>query len=331
MNESRSAFLRVGLLLVLGGALVIGLVWFLGGSKIRGGVLYESYFRESVQGLEVGVAVKYRGVSVGRVTDIGLVTAEYMAGTADAIDQSTYRLVFVRYLIDPKRLGRLPDTETAVKLGLRAHLASAGLTGVTYIELDFVDPARNPAVVIPWTPIAEYIPSVPTTLSQVEDALKNLIDQVAKVDVVKLAQSATALLDDSDALLRELHHQAAGADLATLSHDIHQTLTVLRTALENPDIARTMANSANASAELSRLIAQLPPLIGRIAPLIASVQGVTRRADAGVADTQQALVPLMRDLMATTANLREVTESIRRNPAQILVGQPPPRTPEHSP
>lgn len=318
MNEGRNTFLRVGLLIVAGTALLIGLVWFLGGSKISKGILYESYFSESVQGLEVGVAVKYRGVSIGRVTEIGLVTAEYGQETVDGVDQATYRLVFVRYIIDPKRLGRVPDTETAVKLGLRARLASAGLTGVTYIELDFVDPHRNIATNPPWQPRAEYIPSVPTTLSQVEDATKLLIERVNQVDIARLSKTVIAVLDGLDQLTRQVGDTLKTADLPGLVADLRQTSGSLRALTANPDIQRTLASSAAAADRLTRLVGQMPPLI-------AAAQATAKRADAGVADTQQALAPLLRDMLATVASLREVTESLRRNPAQILLGQPPPR------
>jgi paraquat-inducible protein B len=88
--------------------------------------------------------------------------------------------------------------------------------------------------------------------------------------------------------------------------------------VENPDIGRTLAGTATAAEKLTQAIAKIPPLM-------ASLQAVSKRSDAGVADTAQALVPLLRDLAATTANLKEITDSLRRDPAQILVGQPPPR------
>ncbi len=316
--DGRTAFLRVGLLIVGGAALLVGLVWFLGGNRIRNGTVYESYFSESVQGLDIGVAVRYRGVAVGRVSDIGLVTAEYGASMGTEAEQATYRLVFVRYIVDPKRLGRVPDTATAVKDGLRARLASAGLTGVTYIELDFVDPARSPVNPLPWTPVGEFIPSVPTTLSQVEDATKLLIDRLDKIDIVKIANNINILLDNTNALLRNTNDQLKAADLPGLIADLRQTASAIRTVANNPNIDRTLTNTAAATEKLTQTIAQIPPLI-------ASVQAMSRRADTGVADTQQALVPLLRDILATTANLKELTESLRRNPAQVLVGQPPPR------
>src|ERR1700761_2605806 len=98
--DGRSLYLRVGLLIVCGALLLVAVIWFLTGGEIRHGALFESYFSESVQGLEVGGAVKYRGVTIGRVTDIGLVSAQYGDGQPIDIERNTYRLVFVRYQID---------------------------------------------------------------------------------------------------------------------------------------------------------------------------------------------------------------------------------------
>jgi ABC-type transporter Mla subunit MlaD len=316
--EGRATFLRVGLLVAAGAALLIGLVWFLGGTRIRGGTVYESYFEESVQGLEVGVAVRYRGVAVGRVTAIGLVTAEYGNSIDTKVDPATYRLVFVRYLVDPKLLGRVPDTASAVKSGLRARLASAGLTGVRYIELDFVNPARNPVAAIPWEPEGEYIPSVPTTLSQVEDATKILIEKLNRIDIVALSDSANRLMTDLDKLIGQAGDQLHAADLAGLAADLRETSAALRGLANNPDIGRTLAGTAAATEKLTQAIAKLPPLI-------LSAQGVTARTDSTVADTQQALVPLLRDLLTTAAGLKEIMASLRRDPTQLLTGQPPPR------
>ena len=76
---NKGAFLRVGLLIVVGVVAILGLILFLSGDRFKRGQTFETYFTESIQGLEVGAPVKYRGVSLGRVTAMGLVSAEYAA------------------------------------------------------------------------------------------------------------------------------------------------------------------------------------------------------------------------------------------------------------
>ena len=340
MNQSRGTFLRVGMLVVAGVAMVFGLVWFFGGGEFSHGSEYESYFRESVQGLEVGAPVKYRGVTVGRVTELALVSAVYGNGAlVNEIDRRTYRLVLVRFIVDTRRIGSglmTPNvTEEAIKLGLRVRLASQGITGLAYLELDFADPAEYPAQSVPWTPRYQYIPSMPSTLQQVQNAATEFLAKLNRVDIVSLSKSLNALLNDlrtslttgdthetlthTTQLLETLDKAVRAADLPGLTADLRQTSDSLRALAQNRDLHQTLSNAAVVSDRLAAASA-------RLEPLIAQLQATTRRVDSGTAEVQQALVPILRDAQATLANLRDASEELRRYPAQLLVGSPPPRS-----
>jgi ABC-type transporter Mla subunit MlaD len=330
----RSAYVRVGLLILGGLGLMIGLVVFLSGNRFRDGVPFETYFRESVQGLEVGAPVKLRGVTLGRVTDIGLVSAEYGRDRPPQLDQSDFRLVFVRFVIDPSRVGRLPSTELAVRAGLRARVAQQGITGISYIELDFVEPKLYPPLALPWTPKAEYIPSMPSTLTQVQDAAQQFLAKLNSVDFNALAAGLTGLVTDlrtelrqGDAhaalvnaagLLQTLQDQVRKADLPALSDDLRRTSTAARETIQGKEVRSLLANAATAADRLSVAAGKLPPVI-------AALEATARRTDNGTADLQQSLIPLLRDLQATVSNLRETSEALRQYPAGVLFGSPPPR------
>jgi ABC-type transporter Mla subunit MlaD len=327
-------FLRVGVLMLVGTAALLGLVLFLSGQRLSEGIPFESYFRESVQGLEVGAPVKYRGVTIGRVTNIGLVSAEYGRNEPLEIQRSTYQLVFVRYTINPDRVGRVPDTETAIRTGLRARLASQGITGISYIELDFADPKEYPPLTVPWKPRAEVIPSMPSTLTQVQDAAQQFLAKLNQFDIGALSQSITGLLDElrtelatGDAhialthateLLTTLRQTVDAAELPKLTQDLRNTSGSLRQLVQGKEIRTLMANLTEAADHLSVAAAKLPPLL-------AGLEATTRRAGSSTADIQQSLVPLLRDMQAAAANLRDTTEALRRYPAQVLLGGPPPR------
>jgi ABC-type transporter Mla subunit MlaD len=338
LNGDRRAFFRVGVLVLAGIAMVIGLVWFFGGGEFSQGTVFESYFPESVQGLEVGAPVKYRGVTVGRVTDLGLVSAEYATHvTPDQLDRSTYRLVFVRFIVDTKRIGTVLTLSEAIKLGLRARLASQGITGLTYLELDFANPAQYPVIQVPWTPRYQYVPSMPSTLAQVQNAATQFLAKLNRIDIDTLARSTQGLLEDLQAsltrgdlhetllrttrLLQTLDEMARAADLPGLTADLRQTAASLRALAQNGDLHQTLANAAVMSDRLAEASA-------RLTPLITQLQMTVRRVDSSTADVQQALVPILRDARDTAANLRDASEQLRRYPAQLLVGAPPPRPQE---
>ena len=120
--DSRRAGLRVGLFVIAGLIGALALIFFLSGSLLHPGILYETYFQESVQGIDVGTAVKFRGVTIGQVTDIGLVSAEYPPASPNDEDKAVYQQVVVRFRVDPQKIGHVEDVQ-------RAEIALSGFAG----------------------------------------------------------------------------------------------------------------------------------------------------------------------------------------------------------
>jgi ABC-type transporter Mla subunit MlaD len=102
---------------------------------------------------------------------------------------------------------------------------------------------------------------------------------------------------------------------------VKQTSTALREAVQGRDTQKLLANAVLAAERFAAAAEKLPPLL-------ASIQATSRRADNSVADLEQSLVPVLRDMQATAANLRELTRALRGSPAQTLLGAPPPRSRE---
>jgi ABC-type transporter Mla subunit MlaD len=333
---SRAAFFRVGLLIVIGLGAIVGLAIFLGGDRIRHGLFYETYFSETVQGLEVGAPVKFRGVTLGKVTEIGLVAAEYLHGNVQEAGggKSTSRLVFVRFEVDPKRIGSIPDLATSVANGLRARLASQGITGLSYLELDVVAPYRYPPLEVPWTPNAEYIPSMPSTLMQVQDAAQSILTKLQSIDTEALSNSLIGLLNDlreelakgdvhavladAQTLLDTLNGAVKGANLPAMSAELQSTLKGVNGVVNGPQLQDLMANASAASKRLAQAAE-------KIGPLLNTTETAVKHLDDGRADLLAQLAPILRDARAAVANLRETTDALRAYPAQTFLGGPPPR------
>ncbi|HEX3349425.1 MAG TPA: MlaD family protein [Acetobacteraceae bacterium] len=330
----RALYLRVGLLLVIGAAAIVGFVLFLTGSAVRAGAHYETYFRESVQGLETGAPVKFRGVMLGQVTQISLATATYLSGQPPDVLRQANRYVVVRFVIDPTRVGRVPNTQTATRAGLRARLASQGLTGLAYLELDFADPHEYPPQEVPWTPKYEYIPSMPSTLLRVQDQAEALLTKLSDVDVAGLTGSLQRVLDDlhgqlstgdahqliasATALLDTLHDAVQRSDLPGLSAELKATAAAARGMVQSKQTRDLLAEATKAATRFSDAAARLPQLI-------AALQTTVRRANETTGDVSAELAPVLRDAQAAVANLRDTTETLRRYPASVLFGGPPPR------
>ena len=324
--------LRVGLMLLASLGLAVALVLFLGRNRVSDGLKFETYFRETVQGMDVGSPVRFRGVQLGQVTEMLLASAAYPEN-AGSVQESNNRLVVVRFVVDPQKLGRVPDTGEAVRAGLRARLAAQGITGLVYLELDFInDPERSRPIPVTWQPALPVIPSMPSTISQVRDAAEEVAAKLRDVDLVRLATSLQGLLDDargqigggelretlSEAalLLKALRGGAESADIPGLVTELRQTVAALRNLAGGQQSRDLIAATTKSAERLSEAVTRLPALI-------TSLETAVRRVNNGTADAQAELLPALRDARAAAASLRDTTETLRRNPGSVLSAPPP--------
>lgn len=326
-------YLRVGLLVIVGALLAVGFVIFLAAN--RGGGLtqvFETYSRESVQGLDVGASVRYRGVLIGRVTEIGLVSSSYRRPEGVAYSEA-FQLVLIRFAVDASAIAEVPSIQEAIRLGLRVRITAQGITGVNYLELDFVNPDRFPVPSIPWTPRHTVVPSIPSTVAQVTDAAEVLVGRLLQVPIEQMA-------NDLAALIGGLSRQANEGDLAITLRESARLTAQLNTLLQSGAVEALLAD-ARGAAEQARGLAAAPELRQAIANisaaavelrratqrLPATIEGVDRTlrtARDTTSDIQSELVPILADLRATTASLRATAEALRGSPSQTIFGAPPP-------
>lgn len=330
--SGRTLYLRVGALVIAGIVLAVGFVLFLAGGRGSGATqVYETYSRESVQGLDVGAPVRYRGVPVGRVTEIGLVGAEYRRPEGVPYTEG-FQMAMVRFAVDPKRVGETPSLEEAIRLGLRARITAQGITGVNYVELDFVNPDRFPVLRVPWTPRYPVLPSIPSTVAQVRGAAELLVERLSQVPLERMANDVATLLGN-------ISHQTSDGDLAITLRETAATMGLLRSALDSADLPGMLAEFRAAATEL-RALASGPELRGALANasgaaaelrrtaqrLPGAVEGferTMRTARETTVDVQAELLPILIDLRAATASLRATAEQLRASPSQALFGAPP--------
>jgi len=341
--KSSSLYLRVGMLVLAGLALAVGFILYLTSGRLGpGGRTFEAYFSESVTGLDVGAPVRVRGVQIGRVTEIALAGSAYLNQyKGQGTSRDGLGLVLVRFIVDGARYADA-DPDEMVRRGLRVRLSSQGLTGVTYLEMDFSNtPDRFPEAAHFWTPDYPVIPSVPSTVTQVTTAAEQLVARLSTLDLEKLVNDFTALigglrgeidggnlavtLRETAATMTAVRKAVEGAELEEMAAQARTTLASLNEAVQavqqlvaDGQVKQAVANGGQAMAELRTTIAQLPPVIQ-------SLDRTVRAARNATGDLQGDLTPVIRDLRATIANLRDTTEALRANPSQALFGNPPPR------
>ena len=161
---------KLGLLVVTGCAAGLAVLTWVGVRELRKESLaVHAYFDEAVTGLEVGSPVKYRGVTVGVVDDIGA-----------APDRRHLEVRFALYDDKLARLGidvdRL-DESSPNALALRAQIVMSWVTGTSFVQVDyFPDPPSGPQN-LPFRTVGEkrVLLTVPSTAKSLEDASRDVL------------------------------------------------------------------------------------------------------------------------------------------------------------
>lgn len=126
--------------------------------------MVETYIKQSVTGLDTGAAVRFRGVKIGQVTFIGL-SGDIYESHLPFHDRRQY--VVVRMQIFGEKVNAEQISEF-VKNHLRARVRSMGITGVNYIEFDFVNSSADSSPLpYSWKPEYPVIPSLPNQADEI--------------------------------------------------------------------------------------------------------------------------------------------------------------------
>jgi paraquat-inducible protein B len=152
---------------------------------------------------------------------------------------------------DRKELQRLIDA------GLRARLGVIGLaTGLLYVELDFYDPQRYPALANTAVD-SNYIemPAVKSAYSEFQANLTEILNDFKRVDVAAMAAELQGLLADT-------RRQVNAADLAAISREWAEAGRTIHTLVDSPETRALVANAASAAKRLDDMLAELEKTVG---------------------------------------------------------------------
>lgn len=302
--------LRVGIFVIV--ALAIGLaaaIWLGASRYLADETQAVTYFSESVQGLDPGAPVKYRGVPAGRVDRIGI------APDGDLIE--------VLMSIDTRYAEMLVEDPT-----LRAQLQLAGITGLRYVEIDrrTGDALKTPT--LSFTPDYPLIPSTASQFQAIQEALEEIYEKVMSVDFEGISGDVRATLQAADLLLRDERVQKVLTNLSEVTDSAARVTRNIEKATADVELGPVVADLRQATSEAKALLVDL-----RDGETGRELRGAVREVD-GLARTSQTFVVdlqgLIERLNRTTDNLQALTDGLRQRPSSLLFSDPAPPRPAPS-
>ena len=317
----------VGLFVVAGLSLaVVSIIWLGMTHYFEEGRMYVAYFDESVQGLDKDSPVKYRGVSIGRVSSIGV-----------APDANLIQVVL--------------KIETSIELDktIVAQLKSVGITGIMFVELEKIEaaePAFSQSINFP----TKYpvINTQPSDRKQFFDAVNEALLEFTTLDIKGVTDSLKTTLAKIDQAIEDAQVQRLSQQIDTALDQIQQITETQKWHAVIDGINTSLASINSLAGDGQSAISNLNTTIGHadqaiiqsgetiealISDLKSSVQAIdslVTNGDVSIARTNNEIVRFMMRLNLAVQhyekagkNLNRFLERIADQPSQLIFSEPP--------
>lgn len=291
--ENKSHAFAAGLFALLLGVAALFAVYWLGGSQDDTHD-YVVVTKQNIGGLNPQAQVRYRGIRVGKVSDIRL-------------DPDDYSNILITISV---------SDDVPLTKGTVAKLNYQGVTGLAHILL--LETGKDPAPL-------EADDAHPPRIAMIP----SLLDELGETGAATLKQ-ARQLLGSADAVLneenrRELH--AALANLAQATATLGPTLQTLNTTLGQ---VNKLLDDGNVG-RLSQAAGEIGPLLGETRQLVGSLRTVSGRLESTLGDTANAAATALprveaaaNDLSQASRQASRVLRRIEDAPQGLLFGVAPP-------
>jgi phospholipid/cholesterol/gamma-HCH transport system substrate-binding protein len=294
--------------LFIGAAIII---WAGASDIFLKGSFYNVYFDESVQGLQVDSAVKYRGVEIGKVVSIQV-----------APDNALIEVV-MKISLPP-----------ALQSKAFAQLKTAGITGIVFIELDRITPGIDyDFLEVSFNSDYPLIPSRRSDTSRFLTDANTILQKVKAIDLNSISEQIRHSAHFLEKFLTDRRIDRILANLESASRNLDNSATGIKEKIETIDTAPFNG----AVSDLTETIAETRGLVEDARQELKSMkvqETMTRAGDVidAIGDRSRAIAIEMQDtaehLRAASEQLEALTENLKKNPAELIFNRPaPPRKP----
>ena len=304
-------FLVVVLVVVLATALLFIQRW-----RSRAVIELVTYTNESVSGLEVSSPVRFRGVSLGRVSEVRV-------DPHDVIVEIDFELFPDRLNtigIGAERIGQMQDF-LGVAPKLRASMVSNPVTGEAYLLLDVPENPPTP-MTLAFTPDRPYVPWVPTTMATVQDRLPAILERAEATlqTVTEIVSKVPESLDRSNRFFTNVERIFQESELPALSADSRKFFSTTSGQIDK--IATDLERVIGADGTLVTFVENANAAI-KAADLPTTNQSARAAADQTTlaADDLRRTLPAIRDSLD---QLRDLARQLQEQPESVVYGPRPP-------
>ncbi|MCF9158294.1 MCE family protein, partial [Vibrio parahaemolyticus] len=249
MDDSKSSY-KLGLFVVSALVSLFVVLFILGGrSLFEPKIIVETYFDESVSGLEVGAPVRFRGITAGEVVSIELSDALYEAAVPRE-NRKSYVVVRSEITGAKRTIEEWNRSiEISIERGLRATTQLAGITGQQYLSFDYT--SMDEGLSFNWKPNYPYVPSTKSSAGKIVSGIQSLIARLDEADINTLVANINMLIETLNQSISALDADALNAQLLALLINSNQMVKSVDGVISDPEVKEIVSSLAQISKSLN--------------------------------------------------------------------------------
>ena len=236
------AFVVGAIVLVIAGVLLFG-----GGKFFQEKLPYVLFFDSSVEGLNTGAPVVFRGVQVGQVTAITALADPETFDLRIKVSIELVRGVIKVGVAQQHFQDQRQAIERLIQRGVRASLRMQSfVTGLLFVALDFHP--DTPIRLLGLDPTVPELPTIPSDMDQLKSTVQQAMAELRKLP------------------------------LEAILNDVMAMLTRINTLLETPQLKQALVTLAAVMTDTRQLLAHADTQVGVLAPKLGGMAEVASRA-----------------------------------------------------
>jgi len=315
---------------VFGAILItIGAVIFFGSTNLFSKkYVYVTYFNQSVSGLSIGSNVKYKGVTIGKVSKVQL---NFRGRNEPPLVKVLYELDahnLINKLGMEVDLGNRDIIKRAIERGFRSKLDFESLiSGQLFIALDFYKNAAPPVLQSPDTVSGPLeIPPQPSDIDAILANLTKAIGNLGNVDFLTLSKDLQALIVSAKTGIDSMKLDQLGVSLTKTSDSISELVN-------GEQLKGTLQSVQGSFDQLTTTLKKLDPAMENLGPTLEKAKATIANLQKGTADLsrllkldsgfQYQLDSSLSQINAAAESIQRLSDFLQRHPNSILFGRKP--------
>lgn len=267
-----------------------------------------SYFTSAVTGVAPGTPVRYLGVTIGKVTDVGFPEGRFVYDEGESKAGEFNRNVIVSMDIF------VPDGQSSDEVrhefslgrnhGLCARVATAGLTGLPYIEI-LNEKDQSLLSMPPDDMMRDNVVAIASTSSKFDemvDSIQAAVAKISRIDFAGLGVRIGELIDTAD---------------TTIKTDLHRTLASIS---DTSDEIRAFLQSGDFKSTMK----ELPETVASFRKAAEDIRLLARRLEGAVARGEPRIGALIEELTSAARSFERLANQLERDAGSTLFAPPEP-------